>query len=100
MSFIKNTFKKKNQTKQQLLNSSCKLEDQNLCTKKLGNIYKDAKISDDVLVCNLIQGQLENSAMIAAMASLATNIEVYKRVVKIKVENKLHVLFSLFKDLH
>ena len=36
--------------------------------------------------------------MIAAMASLATNIEVYKRVVKIKVENKLHVLFSLFKS--
>lgn len=59
MSSIKNLFKKKNQTKQQLENSSCKFEDKNLCKKKLGDIYKDAKVGNDVTVCNFVQGQLD-----------------------------------------
>ena len=76
MNFIRSFFKKKKKAKHQA-------EDKTSCLKSAKEVYKNSKIfkDDDVTVHDFIQGDLENCGMVASMATLATNLELYNNVV-------------------
>ena len=51
------------------------------CTKNLSDVYKNVKIEEEVTEHSFVQGELGNCGMVVAMASLAGNKELYKKVV-------------------
>ena len=79
MGLIRRLFQKKKKNKDEQNKSNS-----NVILRSLTDVYENAHIDDHVTENNFIQGRLGNCTMISSMASLATNHEIYSKMVTIK----------------
>ena len=75
MEFIRRLFKKNNKSKDQQ-----KKSDPDIMLRSLTDAKKYARFNNNITEYNFIQGNVGNCGTIAAMASLATNHEIFNKV--------------------